>query len=154
MTWWRSRWPVIFLAGLLLAFGLPVLGHWARNGTAAARCDLDGKKIDRAYRVRVRAGSGATLEFCSLTCAEIWLARQVKRPRAIFVTDEISSEEIDARDAFFVRSLVQNPTNGSRIHVFRSADEAARHADQFHGSLLSGSELPFSKNAGSLAKPE
>jgi hypothetical protein len=144
MKWWRSRWLTVALAGLFLSVGLPLLGHWARRDASSPHCALDGRKIGRTFRVRIVEEDGQSLEFCCIQCAQTWLQRRPAEPKAILVTDESSGEEIDAGAAFFVRSLVQDPTTGSRIHVFRTGEEATRHAARFHGAVLSGREVPLS----------
>jgi hypothetical protein len=144
MKLWRSRWLTAGLAGLLLAVGLPLLGHWARQEASAPHCALDGRKISRTFRVRIVQQDGQSLEFCCIQCAQTWLTRRPATPKAILVTDEASGEEIDARTAYFVRNMVQDKVTGNRIHVFRTAEEAARNATTFRGKVLSGQEIPLS----------
>ena len=64
--------------------------------------------------------------------------------RKIFVVDEASGREIDADDAWFVRSLVVAvPATADRVHVFASEAAARRHAEEFQGTLLVRDERPF-----------
>ena len=132
------RWAL----GLLLVFGLPLLGWWARRG-APPRCALDGAVIEPLYRVRVEEEDGRQRLFCSVRCAQLWLARG--RPaRAVFVTDEASGREVEASRAFFVRSaVVTPPTTRNHTHAFADRADAERHATAFRGMLLPGPERPF-----------
>jgi hypothetical protein len=143
VKWWQSHWRKAGLVGIVLALALPLFGHWLRQGNSSARCALDGRPIDRGQGVRIVEQDGHSARFCCIHCAEAWLARHSDRPKVILVADEARGEEIDARAAFFVRSFVLNRATGSRIHVFRTEEEATRHAAQFHGSLLSGRQIPF-----------
>ncbi len=137
---------LVYLAVLAV---LPVAGHWARQGAEPA-CAHDGGTIEPRYRVRIVDDRGRDFEFCCIHCAEAWLRGEKARPRAVFVTDETSGEEIEARTAHFVRSLlVTNPTTNNRVHAFRNETDAETHARASHGRLLDGSERPFLESAGS-----
>jgi hypothetical protein len=129
--------------GLVVLVGLPILAHWARRAEKAG-CALDGTRVDPVYRVVIVDGRGRSQEFCCLRCAELWLGRQPVAPRTITVTDETTGEEIAADAAFYVRSsVVTTPATRNRIHVFRRQADAARHAEAFSGTVLSGAEQPF-----------
>src|SRR5437764_194865 len=137
----HKKW-ITALAGLLALAALPLLGHWARHAPAG-RCSLDGVPITPVYRVRVRDHRGGDHGFCCIRCAELWLARSPPA-HAVWVTDEASGHELDARAAFFVRSsVVTTPTTGNRVHAFARQEDAERHADVAHGRLLDGPERPF-----------
>jgi hypothetical protein len=142
MTVRSSRW-LLLAAWILVVVGLPLAGKWARRSTVPA-CALDGARINPLYRVRVVDAQGRDQEFCCIHCAELWCGQQTDRPRAVFVTDEVTGQEIDAASAWFVRSqVVTVPHTGNRIHAFRDRADAARHADAAHGLLLSDAEKPF-----------
>jgi hypothetical protein len=84
--------------------------------------------------VRVADGGGRDFEFCCIHCAELWLKKELAEPRAVYVTDEISAEEMEAPSAYFVRSFaVTNKTTGNRVRAER---DAAEHARSFRGRLL------------------
>jgi nitrous oxide reductase accessory protein NosL len=137
----KARW--VGLVGLVVVVGVPVAGNWARQ-RAAGTCALDGMAIDPAYRVEVVDLRGHAEPFCCLKCAEIWLKNRPGPTRAILVTDEASGERIDAETAFYVRSsVVTAPTTGNRVHVFRSREDAEKHAAAHWGTVLSGSERPL-----------
>jgi hypothetical protein len=148
MKYERSR-LLLGLAALLVVVGLPVAGKWARRG-AGPRCALDGLKIEPLYRVRVVGNDGASHRFCCVRCAARWLARQGERPAAVYVTDEASGEEVDAKSAHFVRSaVVTDPVTQNRVHVFGDREDAEDHAHAFAGRVLTGSERPFPAGPGS-----
>jgi hypothetical protein len=131
------------LLGLAVVVGLPLAGHWARRH-ARSGCALDGLPIKADYQVDVEDSQGRTWSFCCLRCADLWLRQQKEAPRAILVTDEASGARIDARDAYFVRSMIVTmPPTGNRIHVFRTEVDARRHAEESFGTVLVGSERPF-----------
>jgi ribosomal protein L24E len=131
---------VLFLAGMAV---VPVAAHWARRG-GPARCEFDGAVIEPAYRVRVVDADGRDRLFCSVTCAERWLRRSPKTPRAVFVTDDPTGTVIDAREAVFVRSLVvTGQTSGTRIHAFRTRADAEKHAAFAVGRILDRDDRPF-----------
>lgn len=144
----KSEW-LRGVAFVCLLAALPFLGHWARRGAPVA-CAHDGAAIDPLYRVRVIDAGGTTLDFCGIACAENWLRSASKaspassRPRAILVVDELTGAELDADDAYFVRSLVvTNATTGNRIHAFKSKTAAEHHARSLSGRLLEDDERPF-----------
>jgi len=138
----KSEW-IIGLAFVCVLAALPLAGHWARRG-AAQSCAFDGAIIDPIYRVRVGDADGQDLEFCCIGCAEQWLGRAVRQPRAILVTDEVGGEALDAATAFFVRSrVVTQRTTGNRIHAFRTRGDAEHHAASVSGRILDGSDRPF-----------
>jgi hypothetical protein len=63
------------------------------------------------------------------------------------VTDEVSGEEIDAPDAYFVRSqVVTTPATGNRIHVFHKLEDAQRHAQTYRGTVLDAKERPVGQS--------
>jgi len=133
----------VIAVGVAVLLVLPFLGTWLRR-SPEARCALDGGAIVPSYRVRVQDAAGESREFCCIRCAEIWLERQGKRARAIWVADEYSGAEIDAATAYYVRSLVvTTPTTGNRIHAFRKQVDAEQHVEKFHGAILTNAERPF-----------
>jgi hypothetical protein len=134
----RSRW-LITLCVLSLAVGLPLLSH-ALSRKAAHSCALDGRQIEPGARVLIRANGEPDREFCSMRCAELWLARAASPSAAVFVTDEITGREIDANRAFYVRVPV---FPRSEIHAFADRTLAEKHADLLHGRLLEADEMPF-----------
>jgi hypothetical protein len=126
-----------------LVVGLPLLGHWARRGTAG-RCVLDGVPIDPLYAARVVDEQGQSHSFCCINCARLWLSQHQAAPRAVFVTDEVTSEEIDAASAWMVRSqVVSVAATRNCLHAFRHRADAERHARSALGRLLSRDENPF-----------
>jgi hypothetical protein len=138
----RSSW-IVGLAVFLLLAALAVVGHWARRDPVGG-CALDGGHIEPRYRVRVLGAEGRDHEFCCIRCAELWLSRQRRRPRAVLVTDEASGREVEAASAYFVRSeVVSTPTTGNRVHAFAEACDAERHAAAARGRVLAGPERPF-----------
>jgi len=139
-SWWLSG-----LAGLVIVTAIPVVGHLIR-GDREGRCAWDGLKIEPIYQVRIVEKPGITDQFCCLQCAEFWLERRGRKPIDIFVTDESSGMEIEASDAFYVRSAVAtNPVTGDHRHVFRAFEDAKKHAESAHGRQLLGDERPFEK---------
>jgi NosL len=138
-----SRWQIV-LAVVFVAAGLAVLGSWARRGRGVG-CALDGVRIDPPFRVRVVDEQGGSEEFCCIRCAERWLGSRRGPPQAVYVTDEAEGQEVDARDAWYVRSaVVTTPTSGNRTHAFRDRADAERHAASARGTLLTGPDRPFS----------
>lgn len=142
----RSWW-LIGLAGLLAVALLPFVGHYLR-GTREDRCNWDGLRLEPVYEVRIIEPSSPPLQFCCVSCAELWIERNNRRSGRILVTDEISGGRLEAASAHYVRSaVVTNEITGNRLHVFRSAVDAKAHADSAMGRILAGSERPF-KNTG------
>jgi hypothetical protein len=122
---------------------LLVAGNWSRQEDRRL-CIHDGVKIEPRYRVRVVDRCGNDCEFCSITCAELWLKHTKMEPKSIFVTDETSGDEIDAASAYLVRSLVvTNPISNNSVHAFQSLANAENHARFASGVLLVGDERPF-----------
>jgi hypothetical protein len=147
MTPRSVRW-LLAAAGLAVIVGLPLAGKWARRRPVDA-CALDGAAVDPRFRVRIVGAQGHDREFCCIQCATAWLAQQPAAPRAVFVTDEVSGQEIDPASAWFVRSgVVTVPHTGNQIHVFRDRADAARHAESGHGEILTEAEKPFGAAPG------
>jgi hypothetical protein len=60
------------------------------------------------------------------------------------VTDEASGEEIEAKSATYVRSLVvTTPTTGNKVHAFGNPADAEGHAARWQGRVLSAAEQPL-----------
>jgi hypothetical protein len=139
-AWWIGG-----AIGLLVVAFLPVAADWLR-GRAENACALDGMTVDPRLRVRVVNADGNQFQFCALTCAELWLEVSGVHPRAIYVTDEATGDELGARSAYYVRSRVMtHPPTRERRHVFRYKADAQTHAEAFHGRLLTGSQRPFAR---------
>ena len=131
------------IAAVLLIVGLPLAGKWARR-TQERRCDLDGARIDRLFRVRILDVQNREHEFCCIHCARLWLSPQPAAPWQVLVTDETTGAEIDAARAWFVRSTVVTTAHTrNRIHVFQTEADAVKHAGTAHGKILTDSERPF-----------
>ena len=134
---------MLVLAGLLVVVGLPLAGKWVR-GRQGPRCEFDGLPIEPLYRVRVVDRAGHSHSLCGIRCVNLWLARQEAPPDRIYVIDEASGQEMDARSAFFVWSgVVTNPITRNRVHAFREKAAAEEHARSFHGQVLTDDERPF-----------
>ncbi|MGA2033941.1 MAG: hypothetical protein ABSG68_16965 [Thermoguttaceae bacterium] len=99
---------------------------------------MDGQDLSPALRVDLKLADGASHAFCTIVCAQEWLASQ---PHAVAkeatVRDAITGEPLDAYVAFFVRSkLVTNRATGNNIHAFRFRTDAMEHIRQFGGQLI------------------
>jgi hypothetical protein len=129
---------------LLCIAALPLVAERLREHRE--RCEMDGVALDPAFRalVRVAEEGGRTHAFCCVTCAESWISRRGVVPLAVLVTDGVSGKEIDARTAWFVRTL-GNVSDGAPdpIRVFAREKDALRHASVHGGRVLSGWERPF-----------
>jgi hypothetical protein len=141
------RWPTtrtaLLLAGLAVVVGLPFAGRWWRQGPVA-RCTHDGLLLEPRYQVRIVLATNRSQRFCSIRCAGRWLARHELQPVAIYVTDELSGEELEMEAAYFVQStVVTNPITRNSVHVFRDRSAALEHIRVFGGCLLTGAERPF-----------
>jgi nitrous oxide reductase accessory protein NosL len=71
---------------------------------------------------------------------------------AVLVTDGVSGTLLDARRAWFVRT-VGNMSDGApdAIRVFAREEDALRHADAHGGRILTGEEHPFGGAGGAHA---
>src|SRR5262245_6698493 len=137
---------LIILTGFLALVLLPVAGFLVRSSREPG-CALDGMVVDPTCRVRIQEGD-KNYEFCCVRCAELWLKRQPKRPRDIFVTDEPSGQEIPALTAYFVRNqVVTMPVTGNRVHAFKDPLEADKYANDpvSRGTVLEKSDRPFAQ---------
>jgi hypothetical protein len=129
--------------GLALVVGLAVAGSVIRHRNRSG-CALDGMAIDPLLRVRVVDSSQQSHDFCCIRCAQLWLEHQAQEPLGIYVTDEKSGKEIEAGQAFFVRSRVATvAATENRVHAFADRADAERHAQLHGGSLLTAAERPF-----------
>lgn len=138
-SWWNAG-----LFWLLIVAALPFIGHLIR-GDRGDRCDWDGLKIEPIYQVRVVEQSGVSFRFCCVQCSMRWWERRGAETSQVLVTDEISGQEIEASEAYFVRSLVStNQVTGNRLHVFRDIADAQKHAEAADGRQLLDDERPFS----------
>jgi hypothetical protein len=131
------------LSVLLMVVVLPIFGHWARHAKKE-RCALDGNVIQPIFRVRIIDSLRRVHQFCCVRCAELWIEHLPDEPRDISVTDEVSGQEIDATNAYFVRSsVITVPATGNRVHVFRTESDAAKHAASAQGRMMRWAERPF-----------
>jgi hypothetical protein len=138
----RGFWWSAVLVGAV-AVGLPFLGTWARR-QRLPQCALDGVPIVPTYAVEITVPERPPRGFCCIRCADYWLEKESPASPVINVTDEVTSQAIDAADAYFVRStVVTNPVTQNDIHAFADRDDAERHAAQFRGRLLEDEERPF-----------
>lgn len=133
----------MFWTGVFIVIGLPLAGQWSRRDVPPC-CVRDGATIDHSCMVEIDDAAGQRRLFCSIHCAEAWLAQQRIKPRSIRVTDEITGARLDVAAAIFVRSSVQSsPGSANRTHAFSNHAEAERHAKAFGGIVLIEDERPF-----------
>ena len=140
--------PKSWIAIAIVAIICAALGSMAAIATRsdAPRCAMDGVLLPPATHVRFEAERGAVRQFCSLKCAELWLAKSRERPATIRVVDERSGKMIDAADAHFVTSRVEIPAESGELrHVFARQSDADAHAGSYRGRLLTGADAPFSR---------
>lgn len=138
-----NRWWGMALLSLLVAAALPGIGRMLRV-LPAQRCALDGAEVDPQTRVLLTTADQTRRSFCSLFCAERWLAASGARPQSVLVVDETTGTAIPSEQAYFVRSLIiaHEPT-GERRHAFRNPQDARRHAEEHRGRILEGDDRPF-----------
>jgi hypothetical protein len=130
-----------FLAALVLLGALPFVGR-ALGTPPGSRCARDGVALAGSPVVTFVERDGSEISFCCVSCAEAW--HPVGPGGAVRVTDEASGRVIDARNAWFVRSLVvAQPATRDRVHAFATRAEAERHARAYRGRILSGKQRPF-----------
>ena len=143
----KTAWKrLLFPGALALAAALPLLGH-AIGGRTGAGCAADGVALAGSPVVKLVSEDGDDISFCCVGCAEAWPASPSSRQ--ILVTDELTGRMIDARDAWFVRSLVvAQPATEDRVHAFASEEEARRHLGAYRGVLLTGRLHPFGGKGG------
>ena len=132
--------PVVFVAGVLLAGALPLLGRSLRSGDLD-HCALDGIRIPAATRARLVAPDGRERLFCCVDCVARWMERAGGPSGRVLLTDETTGREIPAAEARFVESRVAAfaPT-GCFVHVFADEESARRHLEAFGGRRI---ETPF-----------
>lgn len=141
---------LLLLVAVGVIVGLPLAGHWARC-SPAQRCALDGVAIDPRYGARIVDAAGQEHSFCCIECARLWLRQQQAAPRTVYVTDEVSGDEIDAAQAWLVRSqVVSVAATQNQLHAFRSRDDAERHARAALGRVLTADEDPFWSRHGGV----
>jgi len=127
---------------LLCVAALPLVADGLRSHPE--RCEMDGVAIVPAFRVRVEERDGTTHAFCSVTCARSFLARSGWEPASVLVTDGLSGREIDARQAWFVRTLSNwSDAAPDGIRVFARREDAERHVQAYGGTILLGNDRPF-----------
>jgi ribosomal protein L24E len=142
---------ILLLVALAIVIGLPVLGHLSR-ARAPDECALDGVKIEPWSRVRVVAADGRQYEFCSVKCAELWIGAQKRGPRAVYVTDEATGQELDSAAAWYVVGRWVTTPSGNRIHVFASRQAAEDSAGALDGVVLDAANKPFRHAAQTAAR--
>ncbi len=134
---------LMLLVVIILSALTPVVGKFVRS-RSGSRCALDGIRVEDRLRVLVHSQAGEEREFCSLRCAECWVAAAGWSNATAFVTDEESGEQLRASEAYFVRSrIVTHRMSGERRHVFRNLSDAEKHAELHQGRLLIGKLRPF-----------
>ena len=127
-----------FITGLIIAASLSALVAFVQQRQSASRCALDGSLIEPVYEVEIIQGDQSSRMFCCVLNAQIWLERNGSPVSAVWVADETTGDKIRAEEAFYVASrIVTTPHTGNRIHAFAQKADAKRHANQFHGNLIS-----------------
>lgn len=141
----RNGWA-LYAAGIGFMSALPIVSA-ALQGGGHERCDLDGVALPDLFRVRIEDAEGASRRFCSVLCAESWLAATAMLPRRVFVVDESTGNEIATANAWFVRStVIVSPATGERLHAFARKEDAEAHVATYGGFVLHGAERPLEVN--------
>jgi len=140
------RWLPGALALVAIA-ALPLVAERLR--APVQRCAMDGVEVRPSFRVRVVGDDGSARAFCGVSCAEAWLRYGGVVPREIVVTDGASGREIDAGEAWFVRTVANRSDDApDAIRVFAGEEDAQRHAEAYGGEVLSGADRPFGGGEG------
>lgn len=137
----RRGWIPRTLALLGLAI-LPLAADRLRS--QEERCALDGVEIAHAFRTHVVDADGLDHAFCGVRCARLWVERQERPPRSVWVTDCASGRELDATSAWYVHALTTR-TDGApdSIRTFATLEEARRFVEAYGGELFLASQRPF-----------
>lgn len=137
-------WLVLACVALAALAAICLLANRLRG--QVDRCRMDGLEIASATRVEIDVANGRPQLFCSLACAERWLAASDQRPERIRVADEASGALVDAFAAHYVKSRVPAPRQRTEHrHAFASRKDALAHASSFEGRVLAGKEAPFAR---------
>ena len=99
---------------------------------------MDGQRLSPSLRVDLKMADGTSHAFCTIACAQRWVAQQsgVAAKEAV-VRDAITGEPLDADVAFFVRSkVVTDRATGNDIHAFRFRTDALEHIRRFGGRII------------------
>ena len=140
----RADW--LYAAGMAAAVLLPIAA--ARiHPLPPGRCERDGVAVGDHPAALALDGSGATHPFCSIRCAEAWIARHGERDARVLVRDEVTGAPLASGAAWFVKSRVDG-TSGEQIRAFARREDAEAHVAAFRGTLLGRGERPF-RDAGS-----
>ena len=130
-----------FLGAVVLLGAVPFVGHALRT-PQGPRCAGDGVALAGSPVVKFVSGDGSETSCCCVSCAEAWPIADPRR--SVLVTDEATGQMVDAKNAWFVRSLVvAQPATQDRVHAFATKEEADRHTAAYRGRILTGKQRPF-----------
>lgn len=125
-----------FIGALIIVAGIATLVIFFQHRHPWLRCCLDGSRIEPMYEVII-IQKDKSCKFSCVLSAQIWLTENSEQVSSIRVTDEITGEKIEAKDAYYVVSkVITTPHTGNKIHVFAKETAAKVHARQFNGQLV------------------
>jgi len=138
----RARGLALEVTALVVIALLPAFADLVRGSTS--RCAQDGVAVDSNYAVYARYEGDVELEFCGVSCADLWMRRSGKPAIAVEVTDCVDGHRFAARNAHFVKIYVDwRESVPDPIRVFASREEALAHIREFGGELLVGPRRPL-----------
>jgi len=121
---------------------LPVVADGVRGRTL--RCAHDGAEVLKPYAVVIELDDGSAENFCGVACADRWMMRSGRLPRAVWVTDCVAGNRVRAHSAAYVRTrLGWSEGVPDPIRVFASREQAITHVREFGGELLAGPRRPL-----------
>lgn len=142
------RGAVLYLAGMAAALALPIVAARV-HPLPEGRCERDGVATGALPAARWVAPDGGVHDFCSIACAEAWIARRGATGGCVLVRDEAGGALVASDRASYVRRRLAG-LSGDRVLAFARRDDAARHAKAFGDKLLGEGEGPF---AGDTRRP-
>jgi hypothetical protein len=127
-SWWLAAWFAALLA-------LALFSRAQIHARSAARCSLDGQRIEPIYSVELVRDSAVLARFCCISCAKEW--PDVPPGSWWRVRDEITGESLDADVASFVdSSVVTVASRRCRTHAFKNWSDAMNHAATYGGERV------------------
>ena len=138
---WKNLWPLLALAGLLLAPSPPAYAGKDRHSTICQLCGMDAAKSETEFVLYRK--TEPQMHACCINCARRLVKKLGEDVTRVTTLDYRTRQQVAAPDAFYVLGSSRMPKGSMTpfVFAFASRPDADEFKDRNGGAALTYREI-------------